>query len=207
NNRGNQILLPPLEKALETMDEDGDGRISADEIRYMMNIVGTLFPDTTERKPISAFSSLRPLVESGESSATKTSREHRIWNSGSGVLHVAGGKYTTYRAMAEEATNLLAEELFPDLLGRCSTATEPVGGNSADKLEGLRESCAELAGRFNLDAGDVEYLARDFGVLAPAVLDLAPETPANGLSRLDSALIAYTVKHEMVCRLADLLFV
>ncbi|MCP5119753.1 MAG: FAD-dependent oxidoreductase, partial [bacterium] len=151
-----------------------DVRISPEEIRYMLTITGKLFPRAASSEPISAYSSLRPLVESGESSATKTSREHRVWNSGSGVLHVAGGKYTTYRAMSEEAANLVAGELARGLVDAWRTVTEPVGGNSAEKIEQLRSEISRLADASGLAEEDVEYLVRDFGVLAPAVLDALP---------------------------------
>ena len=71
---------------------------------------------------ISSYSSLRPLVAHGAESATSASREHRIWNSEEGILHIAGGKYTTYRAMSEEAAELACQEIAPALCGRSVTA-------------------------------------------------------------------------------------
>jgi len=68
-----------------------------------------------ELQPIAAFSSLRPLVRDHASSPTKASRGHRIWNSADGVLHVSGGKYTTYRSMSEQAADEIAKEIAPQL--------------------------------------------------------------------------------------------
>src|SRR5207245_9589977 len=62
-------------------------------------------------------------------SPTKASREHRIWTSRDGVLHVSGGKYTTYRAMSEEAVDLIAKEIDPRLARIHETARTPVGGD------------------------------------------------------------------------------
>ena len=84
-------------------------RISADEIAYLDGMVCRLFRNQT--KPISSFSSLRPLVKEVGRSATATSREHRIWIDGKGILRITGGKYTTYRLMSEEAVDLLLPEL------------------------------------------------------------------------------------------------
>jgi glycerol-3-phosphate dehydrogenase len=103
------------------IDHEGspdDVRISRGEVEYLMRIVRQLFP-TSNASPVSAYSSLRPLLLSSQESPTKTSREHRIWQSEDGALHVAGGKYTTYRAMADEAVCHLS--------GRpCVTATMPL---------------------------------------------------------------------------------
>ena len=96
--------------------------ITPDEVEYLLSIVGEVFPETANREVISSYSSLRPLVAHGAESATSASREHRIWNSEDGILHIAGGKYTTYRAMSEEAAELACQEIAPALCGRSVTA-------------------------------------------------------------------------------------
>lgn len=102
-----------------TTDEDHHGSpdqvsISSEETRYLLGIVHKLFPHGPDVTPVSTFSSLRPLVRvSG--SATRASRDHRIWNSSDGVLHIAGGKYTTYRLMSEEVGDLVCKEIAPEL--------------------------------------------------------------------------------------------
>ncbi len=96
--------------------------ITPEEVEYLLGIVAEVFPGTANREVISSYSSLRPLVPNGAESATSASREHRIWNSEDGVLHIAGGKYTTYRAMSEEAAELACQEIAPALCGRTVTA-------------------------------------------------------------------------------------
>jgi len=89
--------------------------ISPQEIAYLQGIVHTVFPKA-DATPISTYSALRPLIGGKTAgSATSTSREHRIWNAEDGVLHIAGGKYTTYRAMSEEACDLALREAAPEL--------------------------------------------------------------------------------------------
>ena len=68
---------------------------------------------------MSSYSSLRPLISEPGRSATSTSREHAIWETADGVLHIAGGKYTTYRAMSEELVNKLVSQ-------PCRTAEIPL---------------------------------------------------------------------------------
>ncbi|MEZ5401707.1 MAG: glycerol-3-phosphate dehydrogenase/oxidase [Bryobacteraceae bacterium] len=95
-----------------------DVRISAGEVAYLRGVVRRLFPGKPDQ-PVAAYSSLRPLIVSGNSSATAASRSHKIWME-DGVLKIAGGKYTTYRSMAAEAVDLLA----PEWRGRCRTGEE-----------------------------------------------------------------------------------
>ncbi|HXA67814.1 MAG TPA: glycerol-3-phosphate dehydrogenase/oxidase [Bryobacteraceae bacterium] len=89
--------------------------ITASERDYLLGIVRKLFPGRAPAQPISAFSSLRPLIREREGSPTSATREHKIWNSEEGILHIAGGKYTTYRLMSEEASDLVCQEIAPRL--------------------------------------------------------------------------------------------
>lgn len=54
---------------------------------------------------LSVFSGLRPLVTGSQVQTSKLSREHTIEFSPSGLITVAGGKWTTYRRMAEDTLN------------------------------------------------------------------------------------------------------
>ncbi|MCB2200815.1 glycerol-3-phosphate dehydrogenase/oxidase [bacterium] len=64
--------------------------------RYLIN-------DPTEKDVLSVFAGLRPLVKEGEEGSTAAiSRDHSILISRSGLVTIAGGKWTTYRHMAEE---------------------------------------------------------------------------------------------------------
>jgi glycerol-3-phosphate dehydrogenase len=110
-----------------TTDEDHHGspdavHISPAEQEYLVGVVRKLFPAQRDLAPISTFSSLRPLVRDSGSAAS-ISRDHKIWNATDGVLHIAGGKYTTYRLMSEEAADLACREIAPRLASVHRTAT------------------------------------------------------------------------------------
>lgn len=187
-----------------TTDVDHSGgpdsvHISAEETEYLLRIVRRLFPAASETEPISTFSSLRPLVPAA-GSATKASREHRIWKDDAGVVHVAGGKYTTYRVMSAEAADLI-------LPAESKTATTPLGGNSAECLNELIASALALASDHALTRDEASLVIRHYGVQTPNLLALLPETAPPGLTRLERAQIAFSVKHEMAQSLADLMFV
>lgn len=86
---------------------------SEEDIRWILEEVrGYLSPDVKVRRGdvLSAWSGLRPLVR--DPSASKTEglvRNHMIYVSDSGLLTIAGGKWTTYRVMAEETIDKAVE--------------------------------------------------------------------------------------------------
>ena len=177
-----------------------DVRISTEETRYLVGIVRRLFPSAQGTTPISAFSSLRPLIRSAAGSATATSREHRIWVAPDGVVHVAGGKYTTYRAMSQEAGDLISS--VPS-----TTAEKPLGGNTKEQLHSLLASAGEIAARHSLTKHDVEHLIRNYGMQAPNLLACLPQSATAALTRVERAQIAFAARHEMAETLADMMFV
>lgn len=84
-------------------------RAAEDEIRWVLEEVRRyLSPDIKVRRGdvLSAWSGLRPLVRNPAASSTEgLVRNHMIYLSPSGLLTIAGGKWTTYRAMAEETVD------------------------------------------------------------------------------------------------------
>jgi len=88
------------------------------EIDYLIDHAGRYLNEKPGRDDIKAtFAGLRPLVKpSGDMGNTsKLSRSHSVFVSESGLLTVCGGKWTTYRQMAEDALDRAAEfaELKP----------------------------------------------------------------------------------------------
>ena len=82
-----------------------------DEINFLLDHAARYLTRTPVRSDIrSTFAGLRPLV--GGQSGKNTSlvpRDHTIAVSPSGLLTITGGKWTTYRKMAEETINRAAE--------------------------------------------------------------------------------------------------
>jgi glycerol-3-phosphate dehydrogenase len=177
-----------------------DVHISAKEIEYLTGIVRRLFPSAHDTSPISTFSSLRPLVRSALASPTKASREHRIWIAEDGVVHITGGKYTTYRAMSEEAADLISPV-------RSRTASTPLGGNTKERIDELLASAREIAARHRLTDKEITHLIHDYGVQTENVLAYLPETSPQGITPLEFAQLVYAVEHEMAQSLADVMFV
>ena len=78
------------------------------DVEYLLSVVKSYFPgaDIDKSKIIASYAGIRPLVDDGSESEGKTSREHTIYSGDiKNITFVAGGKYTTYRKIAEEVVN------------------------------------------------------------------------------------------------------
>lgn len=75
------------------------------EVEFILETAGRYLSRPPERKDVlSVFVGIRPLVKAaGAGSTAALSRDHTIHIDSSGLLTICGGKWTTYRRMAEEA--------------------------------------------------------------------------------------------------------
>ncbi len=78
-----------------------------DEISFLLETAGRYLARHPARSDVlSVFAGIRPLVKgNGEGNTSGLSREHTIHVGQSGLLTIVGGKWTTYRAMAEDCVN------------------------------------------------------------------------------------------------------
>ena len=111
----------------ETLDEP----IALDEeIQFIIDNAGMYMSKKPKRSDIkSVFAGLRPLAASeGNKETTKEiSRHHKITVSTSGLINVLGGKWTTYRKIAEDTVNTVL--MVSGLSERkCNTETLPIFG-------------------------------------------------------------------------------
>jgi glycerol-3-phosphate dehydrogenase len=79
-------------------------RAMEEEIAFILETAGTYLEKVPTRQDIlSVFAGIRPLVKAGDESHTAAlSRDHTIHISNTGLVTIAGGKWTTYRQMAED---------------------------------------------------------------------------------------------------------
>lgn len=83
-----------------------------EEIEFILTHIGRYLTKDPQRSDIlSMFAGLRPLVKGKTKITSALSRDHVITISESDMITVAGGKWTTYRKMAEDTVNLVAEKL------------------------------------------------------------------------------------------------
>ena len=106
------ILIGTTEIPISASSEMLNIKPSRDEIDYILNAVNEYFPNAklTESNIISSYSGVRPLVKSSESSS-KTSRHHKIFEPQKNMHVIVGGKYTTFRVMAQELNKIIFKRL------------------------------------------------------------------------------------------------
>jgi glycerol-3-phosphate dehydrogenase len=145
----------------------------------------------------SAWVGLRPLVRPvGEAGETKAlSREHTVVISPSGLVTVTGGKWTTYRAMAE------------DVLSRCMSrgllAPRPAGATEHLPLlgagGGARHSIADPPGDhlYGTEAATLRSL--------PGAAEVLWRDAESGQPGLTAAMVRFAVRHELARTVEDIL--
>lgn len=80
-----------------------------EEIAYLLGTLGRyLHRRIDEGDVLSAWAGLRPLVRKAAANTARLSREHAIEVSRAGVVSITGGKWTTYRKMAQDTVDALA---------------------------------------------------------------------------------------------------
>jgi glycerol-3-phosphate dehydrogenase len=122
------------------------------------------------------YAGLRPLL-SGESDATSTlSREHAVATTAPGLVTIAGGKYTTYRVMAEDAVDLAARALPGRVPDSVTDRTPLVGAVGYFALNNRRH---ELAARTGLHVVRIEHLLGRYGSLTEELLAMVADDPSS----------------------------
>lgn len=206
-----------------------------EEINWILSeIRGYLAPDINVRRGdvLAAWSGIRPLVRDPKSKNTESLvRNHLITTSNSGLLTIAGGKWTTYRQMAEEtvdeAINLYnlrpqpllhvprisGTEMIDDsalLNGTCQThQVRLIGAHGFSKTLFIN-----LVQHFGIETHVANHLAESYGDRAWTVAALSSPTekrfPVRGIKI--SALypfidgeVRYSVRHEYAQTAVDVL--
>ena len=156
---------------------------------------------------VAGFAGVRPLVSSGKPGKTKKLiREHEVEvDRESRLISVMGGKWTTYRAMAEDAVNAVQQQLGQPV-GGCVTREHHLSGSegySADYPQ-------SLVANYGLPDLTARHLSEKFGTNAGAVLDLAKQEPELAQPIVEGypatrAEIAYSARNEMAATLDDVL--
>ena len=96
----------------------------------------------------STWAGVRPLIYEDGKDPSEISRKDEIWESGGGLITIAGGKLTGYRKMAETVVDLIVKRLAPDEIGPCVTEHLPLSGGDfggIQKFELFIESKANEA--------------------------------------------------------------
>ena len=104
--------------------------ITPDEINYLCELSSLYFEKTIKANDVMwSFAGVRPLVDDGAKDAKSITRDYilELDHIGPAMLHVFGGKVTTYRRLAEDAMSLLAPILKCPTESWTASSTLPGG--------------------------------------------------------------------------------
>ena len=185
----------PVEGAIPDVPEPPE-----EDVEFLLRVLnGALHRRVCRDEVVGAYAGLRPLLDTGTTTAD-LSRRHAVLVSSTGVVTVVGGKLTTYRRMAEDAVDLGVKQARLEA-GPCRTRALPLLGAAP---------AAELA---TLDAPD--RLVRRFGAEAPGVLAHAAAVTGLGCEELLApvapsipatlAELVFGITHEGARTVEDLL--
>ncbi|KAI0357605.1 DAO-domain-containing protein [Trametes cingulata] len=178
-----------------------------EEIRWILEEVRRyLSPDIKVRRGdvLSAWSGLRPLVRNPNAASTEgLVRNHMIHVSDSGLLTIAGGKWTTYRAMAEETVDKAIEVFGLQDRVKRGCVTEQLRLVGSDGWS--RNMFIGLVQRYGIETEVAKHLSENYGDCAWTVCSYAQPTgkawPLHGVRLAPGypfieAEVRYAVRHE-----------
>jgi glycerol-3-phosphate dehydrogenase len=160
-----------------------------EEIDFILETAGRYLTRTPTRADVlSVFAGLRPLVK-GDGKTSALSRDHLIHVDASGLLTITGGKWTTYRAMAEDCVD---HAIALGELSEVPCATKSL------RVHGWMES-AEAPGPLAVYGADAQHV-RSLAESEPTLLQsLHSELPVTG------AEIVWGAREEMARTVEDAL--
>ena len=205
------IFVVPFEEApftfVGTTDTPYEGSLdnplcTAEDVEYLLRAVNaSTSSDLTPSDITGVWAGLRPLIapKDGKKLRERTSdlsRRHHVHATKDGIIHVTGGKWTTYRAMAEDAMVEVHRRVGKVKAVRTTNLRlfgAPAKGDDVASLTGL-----EL------------HLYQRFGSERGVILDLIAKEPALGEIAIEGlpyvkAEFLYSAQHELTVTLTDLL--
>jgi glycerol-3-phosphate dehydrogenase len=162
-----------------------------EEIEFILGTAGQYLHKAPSRSDVlSVFTGVRPLVRASDSSNTAAlSRDHTIHIDASGLLNIAGGKWTTYRNMAEDCVDHAA------VLGRLPESECVTKRINIHGFHARAEKFGQLA-VYGSDAPAIQELMRRRPELAQ---------PLTGALPYVGAEVVWAVHHEMARIVEDVL--
>jgi glycerol-3-phosphate dehydrogenase len=168
-----------------------------EELEFILNESANYMSKAPTRADVkSIWVGLRPLVKPPEDEGINTkklSREHTVLVSSSGLVTVTGGKWTTYRAMAEDVLDQCFESKLLKARSAGATVNFPlVGAQHGDKTRSSMHSIGDAQGlhSYGDEAEFVESLPGSGHVLSPG---------------LTEGMVRFAARHEYARTVEDVL--
>jgi len=224
NDDGRIVLVFPLfDKVLIgtsdiPIENPDDARCDDEEIEYFLSMLRRVFPEirVTREHIVFRFSGVRPLeYEPNTRAAGQISRDHSlrvvngVWTGlDLPVYSLVGGKWTSYRAFAEEVTDKALS--FLGKTRRKNTRALPIGGgrNYPQSEEARRRFVERVCAWTNLPETRVRVLFERYGTLAENIamfISQGRDEPLRTLPEYSKRELAYIAQKEKVVHLDDFL--
>lgn len=183
--------------------------VSEEEINFLLETAGAYLSEQPTREDIlSRFAGVRPLISRGGGANTaKLSRSHELFVDGAGLVTITGGKWTTYRRMAEDAVNKALEVaglwatkcVTDDLAIRPAEATDgelfhgDLPYTSGDVIRAVRDEMAQTVEDVLARRSRLLFLnARIAGEIAPHVAKMLADELGKDQAWCDSEVKRFT---------------
>ncbi|SNY90174.1 glycerol-3-phosphate dehydrogenase [Cohaesibacter sp. ES.047] len=199
-----QALIGTTDNMTEVTDHP---EVDEKDIDYLLDYVHRYFDVKLSKSDVrSSWSGIRPLVFDPDAKDTaELARDHVIIEDESGLVTISGGKWTTYRFMAEQALDkIVADGSYP-AAKPCSTHDMKILG--ADNYS--ESTVNELVDSYGLPADVADHLNHNYGDRSTEVAKLAKEKGLD--ARLCSrygvieAEVLYTIEKEATVHAMDFL--
>ena len=215
------IVFPFMDKVIMgstdiRVDDPDAAACDEDEIDYMFTTLRGVFPgiDMSREDIVYVFCGVRPLPGSEGEVLANVSRGHSIrtiepdGDRAFPVYSLIGGKWTTFRAFAEEVADRILERL--DAARRCSTEHTPIGGGKDFPADAAQREAwiARVAKASGLDEARVATLLDRYGTAAERLAtqaDAEAERPLRSLPGYTVGEVARIAADEYVEHLTDLI--
>ncbi len=181
-------------------------KTTQEEIDYLLRHVSKYFAIKITRNDIKSYwSGLRPLVADPKAADTSNLvRDHVISLSPGGLLTIVGGKWTSYRRMAEDTVNQAVKAFQLAPTRPCQTTHMPVvGGDNFDP-----DGDKTITAKYGFASDIASNLNQAYGSRALAVAELSREGLAARLHQdhpFIEAEVIYAVAHEFAVHAIDVL--
>lgn len=183
--------------------------VTQTEVEYLLRYLNRFLEHPVSREQVlSGTAGARPLVSSGEESTDtkRLARDHEVEvEPQSGLVSILGGKWTTYRAMAEDTIDAVQTRLGGEG-SNCATLNHRLAG-SENYSDSYLNSLVE---RFGVSAEVARHLAEKFGTRAERVTALAAADVSLAKPIVEGAPpilaeVVYSARCEMAMTIEDVL--
>lgn len=183
-------------------------RCEPEEAHYILDAARQVFPSIPIKAEdvVFSYSGIRPLPKSAHAFTGRISRGHSVTRIGGRVPQflMVGGKWTTFRAFAEQTANAVLAEL--GRRRRRDTLDLAIGGGAGFPSD-PQALIRDLAASFSISAERAAYLVDRYGTGALDVITFcrgrADDVPLQEAVETTLAEVVYLARHEFVVRTVD----